>query len=252
MAANAQPTGRPVGKMAASLGSLATVKGAFCRGAMTLAATSLPLGGSRADAAGEPGMALASLRFPGGLRLTPDQFALVCAANPEAVLELGADGQLIVMTPTGSETGARNSRLVMRLLQWADHQGGWKVFDSSAGFLLPNGSVFSPDASLVRLDRWQGLTPEQRRGFAPLCPDLVVELASPSDGGPRGITALRQKLAAYQANGARLGWLLLPDERAVEIWTASGEPQRMELAEWLEGGEVLPGLRLELAELWAG
>ena len=219
---------------------------------MTLAATPLPLGGSRADAAGEPGTGLASLRFPGGLRLTPDQFALVCEANPEAVLELGADGQLIAMTPTGSETGARNSRLVMRLLQWADHQGGWKVFDSSAGFLLPNGSVLSPDASLVRLDRWQGLTPEQRRGFAPLCPDLVVELASPSDAGPRGITALRQKLAAYQANGARLGWLLLPDERAVEVWAASGEPQRIELAEWLEGGEVLPGLRLALAEIWAG
>jgi Uma2 family endonuclease len=128
----------------------------------------------------------------------------------------------------------------------------YKLFDSSTGFALPDGSVLSPDASLVRLDRWQGLTPEQRRGFAPLCPDLVVELASPSDEGRCGITALRQKLASYQANGARLGWLLLPDERAVEIWTAIGDPQRIEAAEWLEGGEVLPGLRLELAEVWAG
>jgi Uma2 family endonuclease len=111
------------------------------------------------------------------------------------------------------------------------------VFDSSASFRLPDGSV---------------LTPLQRRGFAPLCPDLVVGLASPSDEGPRGITALRQKLASYQANGARLGWLLLPEERAVEIWPASGERQRVQQAEWLEGGEVLPGLRLELAEIWAG
>ena len=222
---------------------------------MTLAATPLPLGGSRADAAGEPGTALASLRFAGGLRLTPDQFALVCEANPEAVLELGADGQLIAITPTGSETGARSSNL-LSALALAVRQAGlpYKLFDSSQGFALPDGSVLSPDASLVRLDRWQGLTLEQRRGFAPLCPDLVVELASPSpsDGGPRGITALRQKLSAYQANGARLGWLLFPEERSVEIWTVSGEPQRIEAAEWLEGGEVLPGLRLELAEIWAG
>ena len=220
---------------------------------MTLAATPLPLGGSQADAAGEPGMALASLRFPGGLRLTPDQFALVCAANPEAVLELGADGQLITITPTGSETGARSSNLLLALAL-AVRQAGlpYKLFDSSQGFALPDGSVLSPDASLVRLDRWQGLTLEQRRGFAPLCPDLVVELASPSDGGPRGIRALREKLAAYQANGACLGWLLLPEERSLEIWTVSGEPQRIELAEWLEGGEVLPGLRLALDEIWAG
>jgi Uma2 family endonuclease len=219
---------------------------------MTLAATPVPLGDSRADLLPEPGDAFVPLRFPNGLRLTADQFALVCAANPEAVLELGADGQLIALTPTGSETGARNSRLVMRLLQWADHQGGWKVFDSSAGFRLPDGSVLSPDASLVRLDRWDALIPEQRRGFAPLCPDLVVELASFSNEGRRGTTALRQKLASYQANGARLGWLLLPEERAVEIWPASGERQRVQQAEWLEGGEVLPGLRLELAEIWAG
>jgi len=101
------------------------------------------------------------------------------------VLELAADGRVLTMTPTGSETGARNSRLEMRLLLWADHQGGWKVFGSSTGFCLPDGSVLSPDASLVRLDRWQALTAEERHGFAPLCPDLVVELASLSDEGPR-------------------------------------------------------------------
>jgi len=95
----------------------------------------------------------------------------VCQSNPDAVLELAADGRLIALTPSGSETGARNSRLVMRLLPWADQQGGWKVFDSSTGFRLVDVSVLSPDA----------------------CPDLVVELAGPSDDGPRGLTALRQK-----------------------------------------------------------
>jgi Uma2 family endonuclease len=192
------------------------------------------------------------LQFPPGLRLTPEQFALLCSENREAVLELAADGSLIVMTPTGSETGARNSRIEMRLLLWADQQGGWKVFGSSTGFLLPDGSVLSPDASLVRLDRWQALTPEQRRGFAPLCPDLVVELASPIDEGPRGLSALRSKMAAYQANGARLGWLLIPSQQSVEVWLASGDPERFDGLAVLEAGLDFPALQLHLPEIWAG
>ena len=192
------------------------------------------------------------LQFPPGLRLTPEQFALLCSENREAVLELAADGSLLVMTPTGSETGARNSRIEMRLLLWADQQGGWKVFGSSTGFLLPDGSVLSPDASLVRLDRWQALTPEQRRGFAPLCPDLVVELASPSDEGPRGLSALRSKMAAYQANGARLGWLLIPSQQSVEVWLASGDPERFDGLSVLEAGLDFPALQLQLPEIWAG
>jgi Uma2 family endonuclease len=187
-----------------------------------------------------------------------EQFALVCEANPEAVLELMADGQLITMTPTGGETGRRNSRLLARLQVWADRRGGWEVFDSSSGFRLPDGSVLSPDAAVVRQERWRALTPEHRRGFPPLCPDLVIELASASDAGPRGAEALRRKMAAYQANGAQLGWLLFPEQRAVEIWRAGADAaaavvmQRIESAAVLEGGELLPGLRLKLAELWEG
>ena len=194
--------------------------------------------------------ALAPLQLPSDLCLSPEQFAAVCAANPDAVLELDAAGNLIHMSPTGGETGARNSRLLIRLLAWADQLGGWQVFDSSTGFRLPDGAVLSPDASLVRLERWQALTPEQRRSFPPLCPDVVVELASPSDQGPRAVAALRQKMAAYQANGAQLGWLLIPEEQAVEIWTAIGEPHRIAAVTHLDGGELLPGLRLELQEIW--
>ncbi len=131
--------------------------------------------------------------LPPDLKLTTEQFALVCEANPEAVLELTAAGQVIAMTPTGGDTSARNNLLSTRLQVWAPGQGGWKVFDSSGGFRLPDGSVFSPDAAVVRLERWQALTPEQRRGFPPLCPDLVVELVSPSDEGPRGSEAPRRR-----------------------------------------------------------
>ena len=203
-----------------------------------------------------PRQLLTPLLLPEGMRLTPEQFASVCAANPDAVLELNSDGRLIAMTPTGSETGARSGNLLISLGLAVRGLGlPCKVFDSSSGFLLPDGSVRSPDASLVRLERWQALTAEQRRGFAPLCPDLVVELASPTDEGPCGVSALRRKMASYQANGARLGWLLLPEERAVEIWPAQGggsesAPLCLEEAEGLEGGPEFPGLRLELAEIW--
>ncbi|MEI8249695.1 MAG: Uma2 family endonuclease [Synechococcus sp. ELA057] len=195
------------------------------------------------------------------LRFTPEQFAELCAANPDAVLELSSDGQLITMTPTGGETGSRNNVLAYQLGHWARNNPGWKVFDSSTGFRLPDGSVLSPDASALRLSRWQALTPEHRRGFPPLCPDLVIELASPSDEGPRGLTALRRKLASFLTNGARLGWLIIPEQRAVEIWQAGPpkgdqgqitpvEPRRIEPAQVLEAGEILPGLVLELGELW--
>ena len=223
---------------------------------MTLAPTpSAPPAGSPTPEGLDTG--LPPLLLPIDLRLTPEQFALVCEANPEAVLELTADGHLIAMTPTGGDTSSRNSLLITRLQIWALGQGGWQVFDSSGGFRLPDGSVLSPDASVVREERWQALTPEQRRGFPPLCPDLVIELASPSDEGPRGATALRRKMGTYLANGARLGWLLVPEQRAAEIWRpgdpAAERPQqeRLEPAEVLDGDELFAGLRLELAELWA-
>jgi Uma2 family endonuclease len=191
------------------------------------------------------------------LRLTPDQFAELCQANPDAVLELAADGSLICMTPTGSETGGRNGTLSGLLWQALKASAlPLKLFDSSSGFRLPDNSVLSPDAALVALDRWQALSDAERRGFAPLCPDLVVELASPSDEGPRGLTTLRQKMAAYQRNGASLGWLLIPAEHAVEIWgplaDSPAQPRRLEAATRLDGDPQFPGLAVELEEIWAG
>jgi Uma2 family endonuclease len=200
-----------------------------------------------------PGLEPAPLLLPRDLRLTPEQFERVCQANPEAVLELMAEGHLIVMTPTGGETGSRNSRLLIQLgMALTRGQPSLRIFDSSTGFRLPDGSVLSPDAALVLEDRWQTLSPEQRRSFPPLCPDLVIELASPSDEGPRGVTALRRKMEQYQANGARLGWLLLPQERAVEIWRSGqqGMAEQLDNASRVDGSELAEGLALDLEEIW--
>jgi Uma2 family endonuclease len=192
------------------------------------------------------------LTLPRTLSLTPAQFAQVCAANPEAVLELAADGTLIEMTPTGGSTGARNSRLVARLENWAVAADlGWIVFDSSTGFLLPDGSVRSPDASVVRLDRWQALSEVERESFAPICPDLVVELASPADEPE----VLRRRMVAYIANGARLGWLLLPQKRTVEVWTAgttesANSPLVLNDPSRLEAGLEFPGLVIDPRRIW--
>ncbi len=193
------------------------------------------------------------LTLPRSLSLTPDQFAAVCAANPEAVLELDTDGTLIEVTPTGGSTSTRNTRLLMRLQLWADRHGGWKVFDSSGGFLLPDGSIRSPDASLVRQERWQALSEAERDGFPPLCPDLVVELASPSDQPE----PLRLKMASYISNGAQLGWLLLPRQRSVEIWSADSTTRAARFSALsdacrLEAGAEFPGLVIDLEEIWAG
>lgn len=206
------------------------------------------------DSQGLPAHLTLPIALSGRLRLTPEEFAEVCAANPDAVLELAADGSLIPMTPTGSETGSRSGELFFQIKVWARLSGKWKAFDSSTGFRLPDNSVLSPDASLVALERWQALSAEERLGFAPLCPDLVVELASPSDAGPRGLTALRQKMAAYQRNGARLGWLLIPDARAVEVWGPLGAgaetPPRIAPASLLTADPLFPGLTIELEAIW--
>jgi Uma2 family endonuclease len=136
---------------------------------------------------------------------------------------------------------------------WARSCGTYKVFDSSTGFLLPDGSVRSPDASVVWLERWQALSEVEREGFPPLCPDLVVELASPSDQPE----VLRQKLASYISNGARLGWLLLPRSRTVEVWSADPSSQAarfsvLAAASQLQAAAEFSGLVIDLEEIWAG
>jgi Uma2 family endonuclease len=180
------------------------------------------------------------------IRISHEQFQQLCRDNPDLRLELTSKGELIVMPPTGSKSGLRNSILVREVSEWAVRDGTGVTFDSSAGFTLPNRAIRSPDASWIRLDRWERLTNEQQEGFAPLCPDFVVELRSPTDR----IEDLKKKMAEYIANGSRLGFLLDPFERRVYVYRAHAEVEVLEDPESVSGDPELPGLVLTVRELW--
>ncbi|MEC4804340.1 MAG: Uma2 family endonuclease [Jaaginema sp. PMC 1079.18] len=181
------------------------------------------------------------------LSVTSDQFSALAAANQDLRLERTAIGHLLVNPPTGSESGKRNAKLLTQLGLWseANEQLG-EYFDSSTGFELPNGAIRSPDASWVRKEQWLALTPNQRNGFAPLCPDFVVELRSDTDN----LTKLRDKMQEYRDNGAQLGWLIDPQNKRVEIYRLGGEVEVLENPSTLSGEAVLPGFTLSLQRLW--
>jgi len=179
--------------------------------------------------------------------LSPEAFAQLCAANPEARLERSAQGELMVMAPTGGETGQHNAEMVTDLVLWNRQTGLGKAFDSSTGFVLPNGAIRSPDLAWIPLARWQALTPEERRGFVPLCPDFVVELLSPTDSWSQ----TQAKMQEYLENGCRLGWLIDPQNRRVAIYRPQQAPSVQMAPATLTGEAVLPGFVLDLARLWS-
>lgn len=179
------------------------------------------------------------------LTVTREEFSAIAAANPDLQLERGVNGELIVNPPTGGESGRRNLKIGRYLDEWSDHYGGVS-FDSSTGFHLPNGSTRAPDASWVRQDRWDSLTPEEKEGFVPLCPDFVVELRSPSDN----LSPLQEKMREYIENGARLGWLIDPQNQRVEVYRGGGNWEVLEQPEMLSGEDILSGFVLPLTRIW--
>lgn len=181
-----------------------------------------------------------------GLRLTDEQFARLCQENPELRLELTAQQELVIMPPAGSKTGWRNNEISYSLTLWTKKDGTGLSFDSSTGFTLPNGAERSPDASWVRHDRWDALTEEQQEGFAPLCPDFVVELRSRTDR----LSDLHPKMQEYLANGARLGWLIDPQDKRVYIYRLGQPVESLDNPTSLSGDPVLPGFVLPVHELW--
>ncbi|MEW6498172.1 MAG: Uma2 family endonuclease, partial [Cyanobacteriota bacterium] len=161
-------------------------------------------------------------------------------------LELTAQGELIIMPPTGGESGIRNADLTTDLSLWNRQTRLGKVFDSSTEFRLPNGAKRSPDVSWVKLERWNALSPEDRKRFPPLCPDFVIELRSETDS----LKDLRAKMQEYQANGARLGWLIDPQTPLIEIYRPSTDVETINFSfdapPTLSGEDVLPEFVLDL------
>ncbi|MCD2452496.1 Uma2 family endonuclease [Methylicorpusculum oleiharenae] len=186
------------------------------------------------------------LHWPPSMRLVNDQFFEFCQANKELRIERNAHGDCEIMAPTGGVTGWRNSGLTAQLYNWAESEGSGVVFDSSCGFVLPNGAIRSPDVSWVKKSRLATLTPEQKQGFLPLCPDFVIELRSPSDN----LKTLQDKMQEFMENGASLGWLIDTEARQVLVFKPQKRIFRLEKPEFLSADEVLKGLELAMKKIW--
>ncbi len=187
-----------------------------------------------------------TLNLPQTWKMSQEQFAELAQINQDVRLELTAKGELIIMPPTGGETGSKNFDLTGQLWLWNRQKRLGKAFDSSTGFVLPNGANRSPDASWIRMERWEALTPEQRKKLLPLCPDFAVELVSESDR----LSQIQEKMQEYLENGLRLGWLIDPRTKIVEIYRPNQAVEVLEFPLTLSGEDVLADFTLSLAEIW--
>ena len=178
--------------------------------------------------------------------MSADSFFDFCQLNSHLRIERTATGKLIIMSPAGSETGNRNFKLIQQLANWTDRDGSGIGFDSSAGFALPNGSTRSPDASWIKLTKWNNLSAQQKTKFAPICPDFVVELRSPSDN----LKMLQDKMQEYINNGVSLGWLIDRTTRQVYIYTPDSEVKSLDNPQTISGEPILSGFVLDLAKIW--
>ena len=180
------------------------------------------------------------------LDLTSEQFSQLCQENHDFRFERTNSGELIIMPPTGGNTGKRNADLIFQLLVWKRQNNLGEVFDSNTGFTLPNGADRAPDASWVSRERWESLTPEQQDKFVPLCPDFVVELMSPSDS----LEKTRQKMQEYQENGAKLGWLINRKQQQIEVYRLHQDVEILAHPNQVSGEDILPGFVLDLTSIW--
>lgn len=191
-------------------------------------------------------MAVHTIKLRPLIELTPDQFYELCRHNPETKFERNPQGELIIMSPTGGETGQRNSELLLELGLWNRQMKLGVVFDSSTCFQLPGGGTRSPDVAWVSVQRWQSLTPEQQQKFPPLAPDFVLELMSRSDRRQE----LRTKMQEYQDSGVSLGWLLDPMTQELEVFRLGQSSTILQAPQQISGEPVLPGFMLDLGFLW--
>ncbi len=179
-------------------------------------------------------------------QLDSEKFYQFCRQNPDVKLERNAQGEIIIVSPTGGETGKRNFNLALKIGNWNEQAKLGVCFDSSTCFRLPNGAERSPDVSWVKQARWDELTPEEKTKFPPLAPDFVLELMSPSDR----LKDTQEKIQEYSSNGVKLGWLINPKQRQVEIYRLGEEKEVLDNPPSLSGENVLPGFVLDLKIVW--
>ncbi len=180
------------------------------------------------------------------IELTDEQFFQLCRQNSDLRFERSTEGDITVMAPEGGETGMRSASITTDLVIWTRRTKLGFAFGSSTGFKLPNGSNRSPDASWILKERWEALLPEEQAKFAPICPDFVIELMSPSDN----LKVTQAKMQEYQDNGTRLGWLINRKDREVEIYRMGLPKEVLQNPSSLSGEDVLPEFRLYLGEIW--
>ncbi len=180
------------------------------------------------------------------LKFTDDEFWEFCRQNDEMRIEMTKEGDVIIMPPTGGNTGDRNAEITMQLRIWAKKDRQGKSYDSSTGFKMPDGATVSPDASWVLKERLEQFTAKQLEKFLPLCPDFVVELRSASDS----LKDLQTKMTEYIENGARLGWLIDPKNKKVHIYRANSEIEILENPRKVSGEDILHNFMLDLREIW--
>ncbi|MEM9118031.1 MAG: Uma2 family endonuclease [Cyanobacteria bacterium P01_F01_bin.56] len=178
--------------------------------------------------------------------LTDEAFYQLCQANPDVKFERSAQGELIIMSPTGGESGRRNADIAIDLGIWNRQTQLGYTFDSSTCFKLPSGAERSPDAAWIEASRWEALSSAEREKFPPIAPDFVIELRSASDSLP----ALQIKMQEYRDNGVRLGWLLNPQDQQVEIYRPGQEFEIQQSPSQIIGDPVLPGFILPLNKIF--
>ena len=182
------------------------------------------------------------LRIRPAVPMTDDELMAFCAKNDFYAIEREPDGELLVMTPAGSGTGRRNTSIIRHLDEWAENDGRGIAFDSNTGFTLPDGSMRSPDAAWLPQATWDALSPQDRARFAPVCPQFVIELRSPSDS----LAELQAKMEMWIRNGALLAWLIDPQEKAVTIYRPGQKPERLDTISQVSGEGPVAGFVLPL------
>jgi Uma2 family endonuclease len=182
----------------------------------------------------------------GVTQMTPEQFEEVCHKYRKLRLELTSTGELIVMPPTSPLTGMRNADLIYQLMAWTKKDATGVCFSNTAGFILPNNAIRSPDVSWITREKWDSLSQQQKERFNPFCPDFVIELRSRTDRLP----GLLNKMSEYMANGVSLAWLIDPGTRRVYVYRPNEEVVVLENPESVSGEPLLPGFELRTTELW--